>query len=230
MRHTALLVLLLGAAVSGGCGSESRARAAHADALAALSRGDVKSALAAAERAAFEGGERWRPVLDFVRGSASFARSVAAEPPAAATPDAVAALEQALVLAEDALAFWQRAATSREDWPAARRNVERALLRIEALRAKLPARTAPNSRTPVILPGAGDQPGAEGDAPPDPSQPDPAPTPGPGDETTAEAVTTDLPPDALSRLPDLLRTKDAEKQAARRARWAAPARTTERDW
>jgi hypothetical protein len=219
MRRAALLVLVLGAAVGGGCGSQSRARAAHDDALAALQRGDLKAALAAAERAASAGGERWKPVLDFVRGSASFARSRAVEPPAAATQAETAALEQALVLAEDALAFWRRAAMSREDWPAARRNVERALLRIEALKARLPARSASGSPTPVILPGGGDAPGPDGEEPP-----------GADEETTVETVTTDLAPDALARLPELLRQKDAEKRAARRARWAAPARTTERDW
>ena len=84
----------------------------YAETLDALRRGDASTAVTTSR------GTEWEA---FVRGNDAFARSEAAEQ-----------LDLQIALAENAVAAW-RAAAMRRDWPEARRNVERGLLRLEGL-------------------------------------------------------------------------------------------------
>ncbi len=163
---------------------------AYEETTAALRAGDLDRALSAAD------GTEWHA---FVRGNVAFARSEAAE-----------ALDLQIALAEDAVAAWRTAAMTR-DWPEARRNVERGLLRLQGLYEKKSGkeRRPPDQKPPPIpLP-----PGKED-----------------GPETEADLEKGELAPAQVLRLLELLREKEAKKVAARRARLGAPQPGVERDW
>lgn len=162
----------------------------YEETLAALRAGDLDLAAKAAE------GTEWHA---FVRGNVAFARSEAAEK-----------LDLQIALAEDAVAAWRMAAMQR-DWPEARRNVERGLLRLQGLYEK--------------------RSGKE----PKPPQPKPPPIPPPpgkeeGPETEAALEKGELAQAQVLRLLELLREKEAKKLAARRARLGAPQPGVEKDW
>src|SRR5205814_5841281 len=163
MRRAAalLLVLLLSA-----CGREGDAARSFDAAVAALRAGDLDRARALSEQAATEGGEAYASRRDFVRGNVAFAKSEAAEA-AAGRPGADRTLmERARAFAEDALAAWRAAAQSRADWPAARRNVERALLRLDRLREKKGGGPNEGPKPPTPKP-----PPPDGQPPPPPPPP-----------------------------------------------------------
>jgi tetratricopeptide (TPR) repeat protein len=189
----------------------------HDLAVAALQAGDLDEALEAAGRAAARGGPPFEAYQDFVRASVSFARSIEAETAAAAPGADTSLLERAAAHAEDALARWRLAAASRSDWPEARRNVERALLRIERLRERRR------------------EGGASPTAPPPPRPPPPAPPPPVPTEATPkeDGVTVErglLPAEEVRRLFDLLLEKERAKQAVRREARTVPPAGGGKDW
>lgn len=158
--------------------------------VSALRAGDLDRAVAAAEGTAWDA---------FVRGNRAFAKSEAAEQ-----------LDLRIALAEDAVAFWRAAAMTR-DWPEARRNVERGLLRLRQLYEK--------------------RSGKE-EKPPEPKPPPERPPPGreDGPETEAKLEKGELAQQEVLRLLDLVREKERRKLAERRARLGAPRAGVERDW
>jgi hypothetical protein len=156
---------------------------------AALRAGNLDEALRASE------GTAWH---DFVRGNVAFARSGKAEK-----------LDVQIALAEDAVAAWRTAAMSR-DWPEARRNVERGLLRLEGLYERQRGKTKPPDRKPPPLP--------------------PPPGKEEGPETQAKLEKGQLKEADVLRLLDLLRAKEAKKMADRRARLGTPKKGVEKDW
>ncbi|MFI5401977.1 MAG: hypothetical protein ACHQ1G_03500 [Planctomycetota bacterium] len=162
----------------------------YADTETALRAGDFDRALSASQDT---------PWHDFVRGNAAFARSEAAEQP-----------DLQIALAEDAVAAWRTAAMSR-DWPEARRNVERGLLRLQQLYEK---RSGKEQKPP--------------DRKPPPIPPPPGKEEGP--ETEAALEKGELAQAQVLRLLEMLREKEAKKLAARRARLGAPQPGVERDW
>lgn len=183
MNPVRFFVLLILAAVA-GCTDP------YEQTDAALRAGDLEKALSASKDT------EWH---DFVRGNVAFARSEAAENP-----------DFQITLAEDAIAAWRKAAMTR-DWPEARRNVERGLLRLQRLWEK-----------------------KRGDPPQPPPKP-PTPKPGPetgedGPETEAKLEKGELAQPQVLRLLEILREKEAKKVAERRARLGAPQPGVERDW
>jgi hypothetical protein len=184
----ALLLFALLAGCGGASGDRDRA-------LAALRAGDEDAAEAAAARVGGGFGA-------FVRGNVAFSRSEAAE---ALAPDL------AIAQAEDAVASWRFAAASRPDWPAARRNVERGLLRLERLREKRTGKPAP---------------------PPEPEAPEPVPEPPPPEapEETAELEEGELAPRDVLRLLEVVTEKERQKLALRRELRHARAAEVEKDW
>ncbi len=201
MRVVACTLLALCLA---GCG-HSEAELEYAAARAALVAGDHAEAERRAEAAARAGGDRFEALRAFLRGNVAFARCEMFEPAAEAGDNE--AYKSALKNAEDALAYWRWAAKSRDDWPAARRNVERALFKLAALREK------------------------RRDGKQKPPQP-PAPTDGdeakpPPDSPLEEK---DLPAGEVLGLFDVLVRRDAEKIKLRRAQRATAKDRVERDW
>lgn len=236
MRAALLGLLLLAAACDGTAEGRAAWRAGRTrDALAAFA-GDSPElcydrALAAlelgeldvAERAADEAARAdpdFAARRDFLRGNVAFQRSLRAEADAQRPGAPASALERAQADAEDALAFWRRAAASRPDWPEARRNVERALLRLAALRDQRREGGGGSDRPPEPAPGERGP-----DVPPPPRKPDDAP-----DAADVAMEEGELPPGQVLGLLELLRRKEAEKRELRRTERGAASSAVEKDW
>jgi hypothetical protein len=225
---------LLSAALRDAGPSASGELAADA-ALAALRDGAFDEATSAAKDAAARGDADVAGFAEFVRGNAAFAKCDVAEAQAK-TPEAEPfAYDLAIRWAAAARDAWIAAAASRGDWPEARRNVERANLRLAALSQAKAEREAQRRRTgppkirPKPLPSGG-----KGDPPADPAPPQPAPGAQTGKEPKVpggdEAVVTELSPAEVRRLLDRLAEKEREKIALRRAEQEKRRAEAERDW
>jgi hypothetical protein len=198
-----------------GCGeSGENAWTSDRAAFVHLSRGELVQAEIAAEKAAARGGPEFEARRDFLLGNAAWTRSMKEEQ-AAMGPRGASAMTAAIRHADQARASWQLAAARREDWPEARRNVERARLRIEELRRKK-AELEPESRPPPKPPPRGDRP--------QPSQPQLMPG------MRVDPELTELPADEVTKLLDRLKDKDQDKLRVRRARQAEIGLGVEKDW
>lgn len=214
MRLAALLLLALIA-----CGEPPEGVTPESlvnEALAALGANDLANAEGFARRAAELAADSPRAaefsgLRDFLLGNVAFARCQRAKT-LANLPDAdPKVLQGAIAQADAARRAWELAATSRVDWPAARRNVERALLELEALRGRAPS--APPKDGPDEMKKDND-PQAK---PADPDGPPPGETP-------------PLDPEQLKNLLERLAELEQEKQDARRSRAGESAAGVERDW
>ncbi len=111
-------------------------------ALAAFYAGDLTVAEYTAEKAAARGGPSFGALCDFLRGNTAFVRCERAESGAESELEAneedagLSGLDEAIACAEAAKDLWQQAAMSRADWPEARRNVQRALIKLDELKKK----------------------------------------------------------------------------------------------
>lgn len=192
------------------CGDETPTRAGAA-AVAALRSENFDEALDAAATAARKGDARFTALRYFVRGSVAYATSLEFE--AEATRGDPEAAKMAYQRAEDALAYWQMASASRSDWPAARRNVERGLLRLQALRESKTERQEP----------------PESQVPPDPAAPPEAADEEP-ELSTAQVETRELPAGKIGDVLGKLVSREQRKRALRRAQRKARGAEVERDW
>jgi hypothetical protein len=199
-----------------GCHDGDTAGTLHNQAVAALRSGDLVAAEIAAEKAAARGGAAFEARRDFVLGNAAFARCEKDEF-AAMGPRGAAAIEAAIGHAERARDFWRGAAAGRPDWPEARRNVERARIKLDALRLKrdelTPASPPPKPKPPP---------------PRDrtvPRRPDDF-TPAPRVQPQLEEIPT---PDVLSLL-EKLKAKEQDKNKVRRAQRQSGRYAVEKDW
>jgi hypothetical protein len=213
--RSAVLILVALAAI--GCGGEEPAAALHNRAVAALQAGDLVAAEIAAEKAAARGGPELEGLRDFVIGNAAFVRCEKEEL-AAYGPRGAAALETAIGHAKQARDSWALAAARRADWPEARRNVERARIKLDLLAKKkdelTPANPPPKPKPP---PPPKDQP-----APRKPEDFTPAPRVDPQlDEVPAEDVV---------KLLEKLKAKEQDKLRVRRAERQSGRYAVERDW
>jgi len=192
-------------------------------ALAALLCGQPAVAEAAAERAAVRGGAPFVARRAFVHGSAAFFEGELAAQEAQ-LPDAdPTAFDRSIRSVEAARNAWIAAATSRDDWPQARRNVERALRKLEELARAKAARQRKKTPAPGEAPGAA--------AIPPPREPERAPEASER-ESPVVAPEAELTPSQIERLFEILQRDEAAKVAGRRARRAArpAANPSERDW
>lgn len=202
-------------------GESAPAELLHDLALAALRTGSLSAAVEAAERAARRAKPELAPACDFLLGNVAFARAELAALQASGPEAEPFAFDVALALAERARLAWERAATSRADWPQARRNVERALLLLEDLRARqAEARTAREK---------------EPDAPPPEPEllepPEAEPITEPGEEEAArEPELAPLAPEELTRILERLALKEREKQELRSRRRSERSSDLEKDW
>lgn len=219
------------AAESAGDGATAALHWDHA--LAALRIGRLTEAETAADAAAEKGGGEFAALRDFLRGNAAFARSDVAAAQAGSAEAEPFALDVAIAHAETARRSWIAAAASRRDWPEARRNVERANLRLEALRKRKSETEASRKKPgapeprPVPIPPPPDR-RKPPDAPGDETAPDRPKEP--GTDAPTEAQTVELTPEAVARLFEVLEAREREKAAIRRSRRAARGGEVERDW
>ena len=203
---------LIGPLLLAACGGGEPAEALFARALEALAESRPREAEAAAREAARRGGQEYQALRDFVWGNTAFARCLLAQKQAALPQAEPFAYDVALNYARAARDAWQLAAASRIDWPAARRNVERALLKIEELERSRAEQERKRKQT-------------------DP-QPDPRAKPAPTKEpkpAQPRLQLEELPPDEVRKLLDRLAQKEREKLALRRTQ-RKTRMAGERDW
>ena len=182
-------------AAAEAAGERASAELLYDRALAAARLGMWVEMEAAAARAAEQGGPPFEARRDFLRGNAAYARSQAAAG-RAAIGGSVGEWGKAILLGEAARLSWQAAATSRADWPEARRNVERAARALAEMRRQ---RQEAKQK-------AGDRP----DPPPDAAPPD---APPPDFEPPPE-----LTPEELQALLEQLAQQELDKREQRRKR------------
>lgn len=189
-------------------------------ALCALRAGRLDEAEAAGHRAALLGGDPFVGLRDFLIGNVAFERCALAERQAEAPLAEPMAWDVALAFADSARASWQAAAVSRPDWPEARRNVERALRRIEELLRRKEAAAAQAARAGSTEPRI-----EESQAPPDSEA-------GPEERLTEERpiapVEAELTGEELAQLPERLLERERAKVELRRSRRMRL--QTEGDW
>lgn len=152
-------------------------------------------------------------VRTFLRGNEAFAASVALEAEGRRQGGDPEALKAAVMRAEDALAHWQAAARTRLDWPQARRNVERALLRLDRLREKRGGRRKPPPPPPPPEPPA-----------PEDAEDEPRPAVRP------RLLSAELPGSRVLDLLERLEAREREKRAVRQAWRRARGDDVEQDW
>lgn len=221
-RAQAALGLLLSALPLAGCGRDADARLLYDRAHEALAAGQLNEADAAAEKAAARGDPGTAMLAGFLRGNIAFAYCGLAERQAGTAAAEPFAFDVAIAYAEKARRFWQLAAMSRADWPAARRNVERALLKLEELKRRKTEFEEQRRRA--------------ADPRPQPKpQPRPEPLPGTGPEEVEQdpadlAQLSELSPEQVRRLLETLAEKEREKTALRRAEREKRTAGVERDW
>ena len=182
-------------------------------ALAALRAGDLTDSETAAEAAAARGTPEIAALCDFLRGNAAFERCLMTERQASTAAAEPFAFDVAITYARKARGYWQLAAMSRSDWPEARRNVERALLKVDELERKKADREEQQRRKTDPRP-----------------KPKPAPTPDAEQDPAVQPQLKELDPDEVSRLLDKLAEKEEEKRALRRSHRKARMAEVERDW
>jgi hypothetical protein len=184
-------------------------------ALAALRTGDLTDAETAAASAAARGTPEIAALGDFLRGNAAFERCLMAERQASTAAAEPFAFDVAITYARKAGRLWQLAAMSRSDWPEARRNVERALLKTDELKRKKADREEQQRRKTDPKPRPKPPPARRPDAEPD---------------LAVDPQLNELDPDEVLRLLDKLLEKEKEKRALRRSHREARMAEVERDW
>ena len=206
-------------AASEAAGEQASAELLHNQALAALGAGDLLTAEIAAEKAAARGDARFRSFRDFLLGNTAFARCERSTRLARLPESGPPAFDEAIAHAEASRHHWQRAAASRENWPEACRNIERALIRIEMLK-KRREEAVKKSRA------------SRRRRPPPPPDPDPGAGAGTPErvEGQATALLTELSPAQVRNLFEKLQEKEQEKRRLRRSRRRSGPSGGRRDW
>jgi len=206
-----------------GCGGadEQAAVDAYNRALAALRAGEPRVAANEAERAAALDDGEVHELSIFLLGNTAYAQCLTAERAAGTAAAEPFAFDVAITYGESALGSWSRAAMLRGDWPAARRNAERALRKIRDLRRKKADAEEKQRR--------------RSDPKPKPKPPKPPPiNPEPGKtidkDPNAKVRAAELSPEEVVRLMDRLAEKEQEKLDLRRAERKKRATGAERDW
>lgn len=199
-------------------GDEASAALLFNRSLAALRAGVVRNAEASIEKAVVRGGlERFGAARDFLYGNAAFVRCLRSEAEASLPEAPPFAYDLAIQEGEAAVAAWKQAVMKRPGWPAARRNVERALRKVEELRAKKAAAPEPPKKK--------DPP-----KPPEPPEPPPDAEVKSQKEVKVQAQMKELTAEQLGGLLEKLGQKEREKRAVRREERKSSRVRVERDW
>jgi hypothetical protein len=212
----ALLLLAIAA-----CGDPGDGRALHHDAILALRAGDIVAAEILAERAAASGGPAVVASSEVVLGCAAFARCERKALEFFGPAGGPATIDAAIVHAERALDLWRRAAARTGTGAEARRNAERALLKLAALwKLRSEAESKPASPPKPRPVPVGVNPS---DAPPQPGAARREPPP-------PRSEVGEIPAGRVLGLLDRLTEKEREKLRARRAARQAGRASVETDW
>ena len=205
------------AAAEAAVGDEASPALLYNLALAALKTGQFRLLEYTVEKAAARGGTEFTELRDFLLGSSAFARCETATAEASLTDPDPTALSRAITDCEIALGFWRTAAARRDDWPEARRNVERALRQLQKLQQML-AEAEEQARKEQVPTNPEEEADPQDE---DPSSEEEVPD--------AQKEPGQLSRDDLLQVLDRLAQTEIEKRNLRRARQRV--RTdVERDW
>lgn len=192
-------------------------------ALAAFGAGDLSLAEAACARVDEQGDEATAELARFLRGNVAFQRCTTAALQAARPESPPFAYDVAIRFGETARDAWKACVLRRDDWPEARRNLERVERFLDALRKQKEAadqrdkqKKQPNESKPPEDPPPSDDEGKKQDAP------RAAP------RLIAQLV--ELSPEEVKGLLEKLDDKETEKRKLRRDRRREPGVRVERDW
>lgn len=174
---------------------------------AALEAGALREAEIAAEKLVVRGGAGYTRTRDFLRGNAAFRRCEQAEALALRPESGPEALALAVGYARTALRCWQDCLLATSEWPEARRNAERTLWKLAALKRQQELRQLQQRKKQTPR-----------QAPPPPADSPP----------TAQAPPETPTPEMLRELLELLDEKDRARRELRRAR--RPSAEVEQDW
>jgi len=188
-------------------------------ALAALRAGDLADARSASGNAARRAEGATVSRCDFLLGHVAFAQCTLAEAQAKTAGAEPFAFDVAITYAKRAHESFAIAAMSRPDWPEARRNAERALLKLRDLQKQKDRAKQKRKRETDPDPKP---------KPPPPQQPKPEPDNEPQPDTRPQ--TNELSPEQILGLLKKLALKDREKLGIRQAQRAARSAAIERDW
>lgn len=202
-------------------GADAAPELLYNKALAALKIKDLLAAESAMEKAVARGGDDFRPLRDFVNGNTAYLRGLHAEEVASQPEAEPFAYDVAIRFITKAQTFWIQAAMSRPDWPEARRNVERAQMKLAALQ-KTKKEKQKNLRShtqikmrPQLVPQvlADDSQGEAQD-----------------EEAKVDAQKRKLSSSQIKDLYDKLEAKEKEKREMRRQQQKQRKTKGERDW
>jgi tetratricopeptide (TPR) repeat protein len=144
-------------------------------ALVALQLDQPRQAESLAEKAMRAGGRDGQvdfvATRDFILGNTTYARALESVQKARLPGASLRVIDLAISQTEAAVGHWRAAAISRVDWPQARRNIERAQLTLEQLRAARAQVLQQQNGQAKAPPKDADWQDSE--ATPDPSQPQP---------------------------------------------------------
>lgn len=192
-------------------------QAHYNQALAALRAGLLRECEEAAGKAARLAGGEFVAGRDFLRGSAAFARAQIAQGQASGPEAEPFAFDVAIAQAETAVRAFQAAAMSRDDWPEARRNVERALALVDELQRKKAEAEAKQQNKTEQAPK--EQP--EPEPPSNEAEPEPA---------LPDEQAADLAPELVARMWERLMRKEAERRKVRVEVQTKNRARVEQDW
>lgn len=200
-------------------GNSASAELLHNKAMAALRAGELLVAEYSAEKVVVRGGPGFAAWRDFLMGSTAYARSEKAEAKANKPDAEPSAFEEAIAHAEIARNYWQLAAARRSDWPEARRNVERALLKLKELKGRKEAaeqqKIKKKEKKKIEI------------------QIDPRLQSDPTNRqqvSRIDPLLDELSPELVKRLYDKLEEKKREKISLRRTRQRMQSAEVEKDW
>ena len=203
----------------------------YGEALAALRDDQPHIAAQKSQRAAASEDPDTAALARFLHGNAQFARCLIAEKQARAAEAEPFAFDVAIRFARGARESWETAAMTRDDWPAARRNVERALLKIEDLKRQKAQRKddrRSESSDPQVNLKRQPTPGEPEKKTAEPSGASGTTTK--QDPEADNAVLSELSREQVLHLLEKLAQKEQEKRALRRKRRTAASTGAERDW
>lgn len=214
-RYAEALQAFHQAAQEAGDDSPALAVLEYDQALAALGLGELELAVAAAQSAKRREPAELGARADFVLALTHYRRALEAEALASLPGAPAQAFDPALEAIEAARDAWIAAALAAPDWPEARRNVERALIKRAQL---MEARRVAESNRRVRQPDATPEPDPEAQ-PPTESTSSNAPPPAP----------LELSPGELAELLSALE-RSGESRDEERARRRTRSMDVEKDW
>ncbi|MAB80946.1 MAG: hypothetical protein CMJ89_16490 [Planctomycetes bacterium] len=192
-------------------------------ALAALRAGDLRVAEYSAEKAVVRGGAEFESLRIFLFANAAFGRSLRAEAEAGLRDADPTAFGRAIDHLGRAIELWRVAAMRNDfhgDWPAARRNLERALRKLEELeKKKEEAEQNQNKKKEKEPEQKQEEPTEDPDAQSEEQERQATPQP-----------EVDLSSAELAQLFERLRAMEREKRELRQERRRVRSADVEKDW